>query len=273
MSLHTHMYQKEWIYDLVICEKAKPPLNRRHSNSFFFLSRHSKLVTAPLRVAQWIDVKRLHHHRDRERSSFLLGIHVQAALQSCFGLGLLLDKPSSYSISCSMYLCQPVFLGIYQFPFHVFAFAFAPAPVPALVLFVFHFILFCRKSQPRFLWAYIVRRVSSWIFPYKQVLLFLYPCRVACLCTTCSTCACAFYVLHFPLYLDIRYLCVHPSRSQVRCPLRQPTLWRKLYVLIFNGKLLRAHSSLYIHTYRGDGVSRSRAIQTVNFNDTLEAIV
>lgn len=146
LSLHTHMYQKEWIYDLVICEKAKPPLNRRHSNSFFFLSRHSKLVTAPLRVAQWIDVKRLHHHhRDRKRSSFLLGIHVQTALQSCFGLGLLRDKPSSYSISCSMYLCQPVFLGIYQFPFHVFAFAFAPAPSPpSSCLFS---ILFCSAGN------------------------------------------------------------------------------------------------------------------------------
>lgn len=37
---HTHRDDhKEWIYELVICEKAKPPLNRRHSNSFFFLSK------------------------------------------------------------------------------------------------------------------------------------------------------------------------------------------------------------------------------------------
>lgn len=68
---------------------------------------------------------------------------------------------------------------------------------------------------------------------------------------------------------------VRPSPSQVRCPPRQPTPWRKLYVLIFNGKLL-SHTA----PYGGDraephraSLPLSRAIQTVNFNDTLEAIV
>lgn len=90
----------------------------------------------------------------------------------------------------------------------VFAFA------PALSLFVFHF-LFCSVLQEisaRFLFSY---GSSSWIFPYKQVLLFLYPVEVPMYFFYYYLCLCA-YVLHFPLCLDIRYLCVHlPHRFAV----------------------------------------------------------
>lgn len=63
---HTHKHtqrdaQREWIYGLVICEKAKPPLNRRHSNSFFFLPKWA-FKTRYVAKCAWIDVKRLHHH-------------------------------------------------------------------------------------------------------------------------------------------------------------------------------------------------------------------
>lgn len=130
----------------------------------------------------------------------------------------------------------------------VFAFA------PALCLLVFHFLCcsVLQEISARFLFSY---GSSSWIFPYKQVLLFLYPVEVPMYCWY-YLCLCP-YVLHFPLCLDIRYLCVHlPHRFAV-------------YVLIFNGKLL-SHTA----PYGGDRAEPlSRAIQTVNFNDTLEAIV
>lgn len=113
---------------------------------------------------------------------------------------------------CAVCTCaQPVSLGIYQFPFHVVCLVFAFAP--ALGLFVFHFlcsVLFCRKSQhvSYFLMG-LLRTLPVGFSPTNRFYCSFTPSR----CPMYYLCP---YVLHFPLCLDIRYLCVHlPHRFAV----------------------------------------------------------
>lgn len=165
---------------------------------------------------------------------------------------------------CCMYLCPTCFSRHLSISIPCCVPRLRLRPRPRLVCFPFS--LFCSVLQEisaRFLFSYgPIAHSSSWIFPYKQVLLFLYPVEVP-------------YVL--PVSVCIAFsslprhsLPVRPSPSQVRCPPRQPTPWRKLYVLIFNGKLL-SHYSLWRRQSRAEPHRvelLSGAIQTVNFNDT-----
>lgn len=193
---HTHKHTqrdalKEWIYGLVICEKAKPPLNRRHSNSFFFLPKWA-FKTRYVAKCAWIDVKRLHHHHHRRadpprrhpragRASASFRLRGYCAISPRARLLLLLLL---YVHTCA----QPVSLGIYQFPFHLMCLVFAFAP--ALCLFVFHFLfcsvqLFCRKSQHV---SYFLMGLPVGFSPTNRFYCSFTPSR--CLCTTAtSTCA------------------------------------------------------------------------------------
>lgn len=112
---------------------------------------------------------------------------------------------------CCMYLCPTCFSRHLSISIPCCVPRLRLRPRPRLVCFPFS--LFCSVLQEisaRFLFSYgPIAHSSSWIFPYKQVLLFLYPVEVSMyyLCP---------YVLHFPLHLDIRYLCVHlPHRFAV----------------------------------------------------------
>lgn len=165
---------------------------------------------------------------------------------------------------CCIYLCPTCF----SINFHSMLCA-SSSPPPSACLFSIFSVLFCSAGNLStfliFLWAYCA--LFQLDFPLQTGSIVPLPRRGA-------------YVL--PVSVCIAFsslprhsLPVRPSPSQVRCPPRQPTPWRKLYVLIFNGKLL-SHCSLWRRQSRAEPHRvelLSRAIQTVNFNDTLEAIV
>lgn len=114
-----------------------------------------------------------------------------------------------------MYLCPTCFSRHLSISIPSYVPRLRLRPRPLLVCFPFS-VLFCsvvlQEISARFLFSY---GSSSWIFPYKQVLLFLYPVEVPMYYCYLYLCLCP-YVLHFPLCLDIRYLCVHlPHRFAV----------------------------------------------------------